>query len=54
MSAVPVMGAGAPQMIMGAPVVNHTDAELTMLENLVGRWPPFVSPWPEHRPRQGY
>ena len=49
-----VMGMGAPQMIMGAPVVNHTDAELTMLENLVGRWPPF-SPWPgESRPRQGY
>ena len=24
-----------------APVINHTDAELTMLENLVGRWPPF-------------
>ena len=49
-----VMGMGAPQMIMGAPVVNHTDAELTMLENLVGRWPPFT-PWPgESRPRQGY
>jgi hypothetical protein len=49
-----VMGTGAPQMIMGAPVVNHTDAELTMLENLVGRWPPFT-PWPgESRPRQGY
>lgn len=24
-----------------APVVNHTDSELTLLENLVGRWPPF-------------
>lgn len=49
-----VMGKGAPQMIVGAPVVNHTDAELTMLENLVGRWPPFT-PWPgESRPRQGY
>jgi hypothetical protein len=49
-----VMGTGAPQMIMGAPVVNHTDAELTMLENLVGRWPPFT-PWPgDNRPRQGY
>ncbi|MFC5302813.1 hypothetical protein [Azospira restricta] len=24
-----------------APVVDHSDAELTMLENLVGRWPPF-------------
>ncbi len=49
-----VMGMGAPQMITVAPVVNHTDAELTMLENLVGRWPPFT-PWPgESRPRQGY
>jgi len=49
-----VMGMGAPQMIMGAPVINHTDAELTMLENLVGRWPPF-SPWPgEQWPRQRY
>jgi len=37
-----VMGSGAPQMLMGAPVVNHTDAELTMLESLVGRRPPFV------------
>jgi len=24
-----------------ATVINHTDIELTMLENLVGRWPPF-------------
>jgi len=49
-----IMGSGALQMLMTAPVVNHTDAELTMLENLVGRWPPF-SPWPgESRPRQGY
>jgi hypothetical protein len=36
-----VMGTGAPQMLMGAPVVNHTDAELSMLERLVGRRPPF-------------
>lgn len=36
-----VMGSGAPQMLMGAPVVNHTDAEVAMLESLVGRWPPF-------------
>ena len=37
-----VMGTGAPQMIMGAPVINHTDVELTMLESLVGRRTPFV------------
>jgi hypothetical protein len=36
-----VMAKGAPQMIMGAPVVNHTDAELIFLESLVGRRPPF-------------
>jgi hypothetical protein len=27
--------------MMKAPVVNHTDAELAMLESLVGRSPPF-------------
>lgn len=37
-----IMAKGAPQMIMGAPVVNHTDAELVLLESLVGRRPPFV------------
>lgn len=37
-----VMGTGAPQMLMGAPVVNHDDVELAMLENLVGRRTPFV------------
>ena len=30
------------RMIEGAPVINHTDAELTMLEALVGRRPPFL------------
>jgi len=37
-----VMAGGAPQMLMQAPVQNHTDAELTMLESLVGRRPPFT------------
>lgn len=37
-----VMAKGAPQMIMQAPVVNHTDAELILLESLVDRHPPFV------------
>jgi hypothetical protein len=36
-----VMASGAPQMLMGAPMVNHTDAELILLEGLVGRKPPF-------------
>ena len=25
-----------------APMANHSDAELVMLENLVGRLPPFI------------
>jgi hypothetical protein len=36
-----VMAKGAPQMIMQAPVVDHTDAELMLLESLVGRFVPF-------------
>ncbi|HEX2649750.1 MAG TPA: hypothetical protein VHN19_07410 [Burkholderiales bacterium] len=40
-----VMAKGAPQMLMEAPVINHTDAELTLLESLCGRQPPFA-PWP--------
>ena len=31
----------AMPMMADTTVENHTDAELTMLENLVGRWPPF-------------
>ncbi len=38
-----IMGSGAPQMLMQAPILNHTDAELILLEGLVGREPPFVS-----------
>lgn len=38
-----VMAKGAPQMLMGAPVINHSDAELILLESLVGRKPPFGS-----------
>jgi hypothetical protein len=30
------------RMIENAPVINHTDAELVMLEALVGRRPPFL------------
>lgn len=41
-----VMASGAPQMIMGAPVENHTDAELILLEGLVGRKPPFGTSQP--------
>jgi len=36
-----IYGKGMPSMMEAAPVVNHTDAELYMLEGLVGRSPPF-------------
>jgi len=36
-----IMAKGAPRMILPAPVVNHTDAELVLLESLVGRNVPF-------------
>ena len=49
-----VMAKGSPQMLMGAPVINHTDAELTMLESLCGRRPAFA-PWPgETRKQSAY
>jgi hypothetical protein len=37
-----IMAAGSPRMLMSAPVINHTDAELILLESLVGRRPPFI------------
>ena len=43
------MGVGAPQMLMGAPVINHTDSELMLLEGLTGRRPPFMDR-PDYRP----
>ncbi len=33
--------ASGERMMAAATVINHTDAELIMLENSVGRWPPF-------------
>lgn len=36
-----IFARGAARMMMKAPVVNHTDAELSMLESLVGRHVPF-------------
>lgn len=36
-----VLSKGAPQMMMKAPVINHSDAELELLESLVGRSAPF-------------
>jgi len=34
-------GDGGPPSIRPAPVRDHTDAELVLLESLVGRVPPF-------------
>lgn len=46
-----ITGQAAPgaALIASAPVLNHTDAELIMLESLVGRRPPFVTP--DYQPR---
>lgn len=35
------IAAAGSKMMAPATVINHTDAELIMLENAVGRWPPF-------------
>lgn len=37
-----VMARGAPQRVTPAPMKNHSDAELELLEALVGREPPFA------------
>jgi hypothetical protein len=37
-----VFGPGADETLEAAPVINHTDAELIMLESMVGRIPPFM------------
>jgi hypothetical protein len=37
-----ILARGAAQMLMQAPVINHSDAELILLESLVGRRPPFL------------
>jgi len=38
-----IMGTGAPMMLMMAPIIDHTDAELILLEGLVGRRPAFAN-----------
>lgn len=37
-----VLKAGAAKRIQPAPFINHTDLELTLIESLVGRAPPFA------------
>jgi len=39
-----IMAGGAPQMITSAPMINHTDTELALLEGLVGRQMPYQPP----------
>ena len=46
-----VYGEGADEILVEAPVYNHTDEELTMLESLVGRVPPFF--WDKKLERDG-
>lgn len=47
--------AAAGKSIRPAPFVNHTDAELMLIETLVGRTPPFVFPSDDYRtPRRDY
>jgi hypothetical protein len=44
-----VYARGAPQPIAKAPVINHSDDELIMLEALMGRSPPFAGSGYERR-----
>jgi hypothetical protein len=45
----------AGQRIRNAPFINHTDQELTLIETLTGRTPPFVFPKDEYTgPRREY
>ena len=38
-----ILGAGSKRAFLKAPMIGHTDEELTMLEALVNRKPPFGS-----------
>jgi len=49
-----VYGEGARELLAEAPVINHTDEELILLESLVGRKPPFVKKPGYQRGASGY
>jgi hypothetical protein len=51
-----IVADGKPgQNIRSAPFINHTDQELTLIETLVGRKPPFVFPKDSYKaPRRDY
>ena len=38
-----IFGRGAKELVTRAPVINHTDSELILLESMVGRRPPFLN-----------
>ncbi len=43
------------QAIRNAPFINHTDQELSLIETLVGRTPPFIFPKDDYKgPRREY
>ena len=45
----------AGKNIRNAPFINHTDAELALIETLVGRQPPFIFPKSDYTgPRRNY
>jgi len=47
--------APAGKNLRRAPMINHTDTELTLVETLVGRTPPFVFPGDDYKaPRREY
>lgn len=48
-----VIGRERGSVMRAAPVVNHTDDELIMLEALTGRKPPFLAPTSGGRPGEG-
>ena len=51
-----IVGDGGPgRNIRNAPFINHTDQELSLIETLVGRNPPFVFPKDDYTgPRRDY
>jgi len=38
-----IFGRNAKEFVTRAPVINHTDSELILLESMVGRRPPFLN-----------
>ena len=49
-----VADGGPGRNIRPASVINHSDAELELVETLVGRKPPFATPPPGYPPRTPY